>query len=361
MPTHTTEPPRRDIDMRGSLVRAPDTTSGWRMAAVRQLLLARWKLAGAVAASIFIVGIVVLVLIPRRYTSHGSFVVEAAPTGGLSGAMAIISQLNPNMAGGDSPKFYVDLVGSRPVREHLLMLVPRAQCGSSGRSVLQIISGRGNDPTNLAKTVERLRHRVSSGYDLRTGVISVGVEADCPELARELTDSLIASVNSFNIDRRQTRAKLRREFSEQRAREADSALQSAENALSSFQAANRVITNPRLELDADRLRRRISEREEMASTLRREASSARLEEINSIPALTVVEPPDTPIRPSYPKRRVAAAMLLVIALGFGIAVVLLLFIVSAVPPVAAPAVQRLHRELRMLLAHGSPAAEHDAA
>src|SRR5690242_11481183 len=61
------------------------------------------RLFGIVAASVAVLGIGALLLIPRRYTSTTAFVVEAAPTAGLSSAMAIISQLNPNLAGGDSP------------------------------------------------------------------------------------------------------------------------------------------------------------------------------------------------------------------------------------------------------------------
>jgi uncharacterized protein involved in exopolysaccharide biosynthesis len=161
-----------------------------------------------------------------------------------------------------------------------------------------------------------------------------------------LADSLVNSVNSFNIDRRQTRAKLRRLFSEQQARQADSALHRAEDDLSAFQSANRVMETPRLALESDRLRRRVTEREEMANALRREASTARLEEINSIPALTVIEPSNIPIHASYPKRRLWGLLILFVGAMFGAAAAVGAFILRDLPRGVANDLARLHERLR---------------
>ena len=324
---------------------------------VFRVALMNRRLWAIVASSVALAGILILLVIPRRYTSTASFVVEAAPTAGLSSAMAIISQLNPNLAGGDSPKFYVDLIRSRPVLEHLLELVPRDECDNSApRPLLEVIDPAGKSPNErLANGIETLRGRVTSGYDLRTGVITVGIEAECPELARELADSLVASVNSFNIDRRQTRAKLRREFSEKQALQADSALHRAEDELSAFQSANRIMETPRLALESERLRRRVSERDEVAAALRRDASTARLEEINSIPALTIIEPPNIPIRASFPKRRIWGLAILLLAAAIGLVSVIARFVFQPVPPDADIDVATFHEKLARLIHPGSGA------
>jgi uncharacterized protein involved in exopolysaccharide biosynthesis len=180
-------------------------------------------------------------------------------------------------------------------------------------------------------------------------VIGVSVEADCPLLAKELTDSLIAAVNSFNVDRRQTRAKMRREFAETQASQAEAALRAAEDQLASFLATNRVIASPQLQLENDRLQRRVSMRNEVAMTLRREASTARLDEINSMPALTVIDPPDTPIRASYPKRRLVAAAAAFVALLIGVIAGLLAALAREPAPDASAAALRYHSMGRHLL------------
>ena len=84
-------------------------------------------------------------------------------------------------------------------------------------------------------------------------------------------------------------------------------------------------------------------------TLRREASTARLDEINSMPALTVIDPPDTPIRASYPKRRVIALAAAVIALALGILAAILVALISPPPPDASSAALRYHAMGRSIL------------
>lgn len=349
-PHYTTgsPPPAREPQSR------PSTRNGAHaelIPALLELLRSQWRIVLAVPLVVIVGVIAVLLVMPRRYTSSGSFIVEAAPNGGMGGAMAIISQLNPNLAGGDSPKFYVDLVQSRPVLENLLALTPRERCGQPGTpTVLDRLHPSGDTPLErMTSGVQTLAGRVTSSSDLRTGVIDVAVEADCPLLAKELADSLIAAVNNFNVNRRQTRAKLRREFAEQQANEAEAALRNAEDQLASFLATNRVIASPQLQLENDRLQRRVSMRNEIAMTLRREASTARLDEINSAPALTVIDPPDTPIRASYPKRRIVAAGAAVVALLLGMLVGLFAAVMKAAPPDASAAALRYHAVGRGML------------
>lgn len=340
-----------------SLSRDSDAASGPRQAdpeaevpsAILELVLSQWRIALVVPVVVIVLVVSILLVMPRRYTSDASFIVEAPPNGSMSSAMAIISQLNPNLAGGDSPKFYVDLVQSRPVLEDMLRLRLREQCGAApDRTLLDRLEpSGGTELERLASGVETLAGRVGASYDLRTGVIGVSMEADCPAQARELTDSLIAAVNTFNVDRRQTRAKLRREFAEARAAEAETALRQSEDRLAGFLATNRVIASPQLKLEHDRLERRVSMRSEIATALRREASTARLDEINSMPALTVIDPPDTPIRASYPKRRLITLVAAFAAVIIGLGTALLIALVRPLSPDASAAAARLHQRARV--------------
>jgi len=326
--------------------------------ALARVLLSEWLTAVATVFGIVAVTVVLLLLAHRRYTSTASFVVEAAPSAGMSSAMAIISQLNPNLAGGDSPKFYVDLIQSRPVLEGLLALHPAESCGDADhRSVLDRLDPSGDTPLEQrASGLETMRSRVGSSYDLRTGVISVSVEAECPRLAKELTDSLIAAINAFNVDRRQTRAKLRRQFSEERASEAENSLRAAEDEQAAFLATNRVIASPQLKLANDRLERRVSMRSEIATALRREASTARLDEINSIPVITVIEPADVPVKASYPKRRVIAVLVAMLAGILGVGLALIRGLMRNQPADGDPDVATLRADARRLLTALKPRA-----
>jgi Uncharacterized protein involved in exopolysaccharide biosynthesis len=120
--------------------------------ALLELLAGQWRIVVSVPIVVMVAVGAALLLMPRRYTSSASFIVEAAPNGGMVGAMAIISQLNPNLAGGDSPKFYVDLVQSRPVLENLLALVPGSGAAKRGA---RLFSTGSIHPATLRWSVSR--------------------------------------------------------------------------------------------------------------------------------------------------------------------------------------------------------------
>jgi hypothetical protein len=67
-----------------------------------------------------------------------------------------------------------------------------------------------------------------------------------------------------------------------------------------------------------------------------------------MPALTVIDPPDTPVRASYPKRRVLAGAAALIGLLLGVAAGLLFAVVKEPPPDASAAALRYHAMARAL-------------
>jgi uncharacterized protein involved in exopolysaccharide biosynthesis len=254
------------------------------------------------------------------------------------------------MAPGASPRFYADLVTSRPLLDALLGLRPAETCGGGARRMLlERLDAGGRTPAeSLFLARKALAARLEGDFDLRTGVVTASIEADCPALARELLDSVLAQLNTFNVERRQTRAKLRRVFAEEQVAGAESELRRAEADLAAFLSSNRAIESPALKIESDRLQRRVTMREELAATLRRDFEAARLEEINSTPALTVIEPPDLPARASFPRRRLLFALLAVLSLAIAAGTVLLRVALDQAPPDASPDFARLHQALRRL-------------
>lgn len=83
----------------------------------RRVLLDVPLVAGIVTAAVSL-------LLPKTWTAHTSFVLASSPGGGLPAELgAIAGQFGISLGGGnhgDTPQFYVDLVGSREIREALL-------------------------------------------------------------------------------------------------------------------------------------------------------------------------------------------------------------------------------------------------
>lgn len=261
-------------------------------------------LAGLVGA---IVGVAAALALPSWYTAGGSFQPESqAPsfTGGLAG---LATQLTGGGFNQTNPQFYADLIQSDVVTRRLA--AASFPTGATLRSLpeiygLESLSGE----KRVQLTAMRLRRSLSSGVNIRTGVVSFSVEGRSPEMAKSLADSVLAIVNDFNVNIRRSRAGYERAFTTTRAAEARRALEAAENALASFDVRNRVAASPYLRTQQERLRRAAEVASQVYLQLRLQAEQAAVQEVRNTPALTVIEAPQLPIRRSRPRRRVVVVL-----------------------------------------------------
>ena len=81
------------------------------------------------------------------------------------------------------------------------------------------------------------------------------------------------------------------------------ALMNAEENLRSFYERNHTWQqSPQLSFEESRLKRQLEIQQDLYVTLRREYETARIEEVNDIPVITVIDPAVAPQRRSWPKR-----------------------------------------------------------
>jgi len=228
-------------------------------------------------------------------------------------------------AGGQSPAFFAELATSREV---LLALAgaryPAPGGGPDSTIVLQALYKLPPFETRkgMELILKRLHRDVKADIDVATGLVTLSVTAPDPLLATAVADTLLAAVNRFNLERRQSRSRDLRRFLETRVGEAARDLRGAEDSLRAFQEHNRAIAqSPELQLQADRLRRSTELRQQLYVTLASAYEQARIEEFRDTPSLTVVDPPRPPFTRAWPPRRllILAAGFLGLIVGLGIA------------------------------------------
>lgn len=300
------------------------------------------RLIGAVAAAAeamryhlgLVVGITVtaaaasiaaVLMVTPLYKADISLIAEPTALSNLpAAALGLAGALGLKGAPTESPDFYQQLLSTRPILDGLLRTQPIHPCGEPvGTTLLAMLGPSGRTVAeSLFQARRKLSRRIDSDVDLRTGIITVSIKARCPPLAVELADSLYSALNEFNVQKRQTSAKLRRVYAQERVADADSSLAAAEDALETFMKRNRVMGSPALQLEHDRLARVVNMREDLAMSLHREYESARLEEVNTTPVLTLLQPAALPTRPAWPKRRLTVILTtaLTFLVGSGIAV-----------------------------------------
>ena len=269
---------------------------------VVEILLRHWRLLLAVTGVAALFGLGLAFVLPKRYTSTGSFVPEergGVKNLGLLGGL--VGQLDVLGGGGsESPDFYQRLLTSRQLRTRILT----TEFGGHTLVDYYHTSGR---PDSLEKASKKFAKDYSVSVDRVTRIVTLDMELKSPELARAVAQHMLQAVDSFNSTIRRTMAGERRRFVEKRFNEAAAQLDAAERDLRDFNMRNRSTTDaPSLQFERGRLERRTLLASNLHQTLAQQLQTARIDEINDTPVISTIDPPSLPVRPSSPHRIVLA-------------------------------------------------------
>jgi uncharacterized protein involved in exopolysaccharide biosynthesis len=296
---------RRELDSLMGIVRV--------LSRSRRLLIAG-PLACAVAIAI------VSLIVQERFTSKAALTPENKNSQGLSGAasglMGLASSFGVNLGSATSvpPQFYAEVLRSREVQTHLLgtrfALTPTSRDSSPLIDLLKI---KGKTPERkLYSGLRSFDGRLTTDVDARTSIVHVSFDAPTATLARDVLDSLLSELNHFNLVSRQSTGRARRVFLESQTAQADSLLKADEEELRDFYIRNRqYATSPELQFVAQRLSRKMSMQEELVTTLRSNLETARLDEVNDAPVITIIDHPFVPAYRSSPHRTIWVIVALV--------------------------------------------------
>lgn len=269
-------------------------------------------------------------LVRPKYAASTTLVPESSSSLTLpTGLTALAGQLGlagASASGPLSPDFLVAVLRSRSVLEPVLQtsFVPASQPGSAGRPLIDLMGvGQGPPTKRMTLAMRALNAQVSTEINRRTGIISVEVEQPDPRLAAEVANALVAELNRFNLERRQSQSRAQRIFAQERLKEAERELRRAEEAHQRFLQANRSYAeSPVLFFESNRLQRGVQLKQEVYLTLSKSFEEASIAEVRDTPVLTMIDAAVVPFRRSSPNRKlyVTVAALAAGVLGAGLAV-----------------------------------------
>jgi uncharacterized protein involved in exopolysaccharide biosynthesis len=236
-----------------------------------------------------------------RYSSSASFApqVRRAPSNAAGVAAQLGITLN-SAEGGQSPQFYHDLLKTRAVlRPVITRNYARPESPRDSASLLEILNINGPDePARVDRAERQLKRAIVTGISIRTGVVSFTIRMKKPELARDVARAMIASIQEFNVQSRQSSATAERRFTERRLTDVRIELRSVEDTLRLFLERNRDYRNsPALAFAFDRLSREVALRQAVYTQVAQALEQSKIEEIRDTPVLTVVDEPIAPPRP----------------------------------------------------------------
>src|SRR2546425_7367800 len=275
------------------------------------VLLKRWRILIALPLSVAVLVALISIINPATYTASTTFVPEVRTQGRLpSGIAGLAGQLGISLAAEptESPRFYAAVVRSRELLERILASKYEhplyTGVAPDSATLLQILEVNGRDSADsLHQGVKALDKLVSVRVDNQTNIVRLSVDARPPALAAAIANRFVAYLNDFNTKTRQSQARERRKFIEERLADGEEELRTTEERLRTFYERNRSWQQaPQLVFEEGRLRRQVEIRQEVYLTLRREYETARIEEVNDTPVITVIDAAVPPERKSKPKR-----------------------------------------------------------
>jgi len=299
---------------------------------VANVALRRWKLVAGIPLLAAVVAAVFSLIVRPSFTAATSFVPVAGSDrlqlpSGLGNIAGLASQFGFALGGNPgSPLFYRDLIGSRAIRDQMLLgwfADPRPLGDSAQLIDLLEIDGETLEE-RLEDGQKRLADLTAADLNRETGVIRVSVETHYPQLAADAANRYVTLLSRFNLETRRSNASERRAFIEQRLVAAEAELRDAEEELKGFLEQNRSYeASPQLRFRYERLQRQVSIKHEVLITLRRQYEEARIQEVNDTPLITVIDPAVAPEKRSSPRRKLLVIIAFVVGAAVGSAAALL--------------------------------------
>lgn len=284
------------------------------------IIVRRWPVVLGVPVAIAAVTAGISLIVPATYTAVTTFVPEQAPEGRLSSGLGSLAGLAGQFGvalGGsptESPRFYATVAESRELLERVLLAHyadPRSTAAADSATLLRLLGVGGHDfADSLHRGVKKLSKRISVRADQYTNIVTVSVDSRYPKLAASVASNIVQYLNDFNTQQRQSQARHRREFVEGRVASTEQELHDAEDQLKTFYQHNRSWQQaPALVFEEGRLRRQLDVQQEVYLTLRREYETARIDEVNNTPVMTLIDAPVPPSEKAKPKRLLLTFMM----------------------------------------------------
>lgn len=276
------------------------SASSMSVLGIVELLLREARVLLTVAVVCGLVAGLVAFLTPRKFVSTASFIPEAGAEAG-AGLAAAARQFGIGLGGasgtGWPPGLYVQVLSSQAMMVSVASdSVPSPSRTGARVALVDLFEmADGSAQVRAEKLVKVLRREVISVSESRlVGSVTIRVTTRWPQVSEAIARMMMQRVDAFNQQARLANAQAELEFIDRRVDSARVALASSESRLSSFLASNRIVNDPRLEFQKQKLERDVRFDEQLLLGLAQQREEARLRRARDVPSFSVVEQPRAP-------------------------------------------------------------------
>lgn len=187
----------------------------------------------------------------------------------------------------------------------------------------------GYDPYHLSRREEALlgkaRKNIEIAIDKKTGVISIGVEAQDPLICKTLADSIKEKLQVFITDYRTSKARNDYDYYKKLAEDAKHDYEIARQKYGSLSDANSKVALRSVELKMEDMENDMQLKFNAYTTLNTQLQAAKAKVQEKTPAFTLLKGASVPIKPAGPKRMIFVAAMMLLTIIFTSLFILLKF------------------------------------
>lgn len=249
---------------------------------------------------------------------------SALDDGGGAGALAALQgaagSLGLNLGGGVEgvADLFPRILRSRAVLENVLDRAFVLRDGGTDTLLRWLDPAGSGEAARRNDAVRKLRSRVKTGHDPRTGAVTVSVTLTDPVLAAAVANAAVEELDAFVRSVRNAHSGSQARFIGERLDEVSAQLGTSENALMEFRSRNRSISgSPQLMLEEGRLMREVEVNQRLFLELKAQRELAGIERARDVPLVIVLDEAAAPDVKYAPRRARLLASGLAVSLLVG--------------------------------------------
>ncbi len=291
------------------------------------------------------IGLIIAFSIPKEYTATVILTPESkSATAGNMGSLAALAGINLNSAVSDdalaSPELYPSVINSTPFLRGLLDI----QVADSKMSIDTTLYGYMNDYQSVAwwnyilqapgllkglfssekkeinnenkpnsnsrfisnndqRILNSLTQRLTISSDKKTGITTIEIMMQSPEISAYLADTITSYLQSYIIDYRTQKARKDLAYSEKLYEESKANYYKTQAALAAYIDGNMNIVSARYRTIQERLQNEANLAYTVYNQMAQQLQMAKVKVQDTTPVFTVIQPAVEPLFPSKPSKK----------------------------------------------------------
>ena len=275
-----------------------------------------------VPSIIFILSLIYAFLIAVPIYTSSATIIPVNAESSMGNMAGIASQFGFSVPmGGKGPKIsYPEVILSRTIAKKIIHRQFYTKKFESKKPLLHYIVDEKNDPKTMEQiAIKSFRRLITVNEDIKTSIVTISAAAKEPKLASDILNSLIEELDEHLKKFNTEQAAKKRIFIEERIKDVNVDLVSAEEKLKQFRQANKKYSDsPSLLLSFERLLREVEVQKQLYITLKKEFELAYIEEVEDSDFFYVLDSPEEPLNRSKPKRKLIVILSSMFGLGLGL-------------------------------------------